>query len=283
MNVGVDIGGSKTLVVTGDDHYKIASSQKIPTPPSSDQAITEIIHLIERLASKQPVDSIAVAAPGPVDAKTGIISATNLGWKSVGIGEALTNHFAVPVVVENDAAAAALSEATIGAGRGYHNVLYITISTGVNAFLVQEGRVYHGAHGSEAGHMVIDPQGPECGCGGKGHWEALICGPAIKRRFGVFGWEIKDAEIWNAYAKDVAIGLHNLLTTESPDIVVMGGGVNVHFRKFEVFLKRHLLALHPLYPIPPIVPAKNMETAVAYGTLVLADRLVSEKPVATQL
>ncbi len=269
MYIGIDIGGSKILVVASDDARRIVRSQKIETPDTAAQGVMEIIHLVESIAGSAPIKSIFISSPGPVDRKRGMILKTpNMGWTPVRIVEQLQNHFHVPVGLEKDANSAALSEALIGAGARKPYVLYVTISTGVGTGMVIDGQIYHGAHDPEGGHSDILAEG---------HIETMeraVSGKAIKRRTGLYGYEITDEAMWDLIAKDMAIGLHNLITIWSPSVVVMGGGVNVHFAKFERFLRAHLAELNPIYPTPPIVPAKNMETAVAYGSLILAERLV---------
>jgi predicted NBD/HSP70 family sugar kinase len=268
MYIGVDIGGSKILVVAGNDRYEITRHQKIATPETSAQGVTEIIHLIEQVAASQPIQAIYVASPGPVDRKNGrILKTPNMDWEPVAITSAIKNHFKVPVGLEKDANAAALSEAILGAGRGCRYVLYVTVSTGVGTGVIINGEIYHGAHDPEGGHMDIAAEG------GNEEMETAVSGRGIKRRFGRFGYEITDPEVWDAFAKDLATGLHNLITTISPEVVVIGGGVGVHYEKFATQLKRHLEELHPIYPTPPIIPAKNLETAVAYGALILAAKI----------
>jgi predicted NBD/HSP70 family sugar kinase len=109
-------------------------------------------------------------------------------------------------------------------------------------------------------------------------FEYAASGKALIRRFGKAGYQITDPKVWDEFAKDLAVGLHNLIVVLSPSVVVIGGGVGVHFHKFEAFLRQHLVELQPAHydplPIPPIVPAQNMETAVAYGTLILASKLL---------
>ncbi|HSX41264.1 MAG TPA: ROK family protein [Candidatus Saccharimonadales bacterium] len=267
--IGVDIGASKILVVAGNSQPEIENSMKIATPDNGGQAVIEITHLIEQVAGGQPIAGIHVASPGPIDrAKGTILKTPNMNWEPLPIVEQLRNHFRVPVALEKDADAAALAEATIGAGKGQSSVLYVTISTGVGIGIVINGELYHGAHDPEGGHIQIMAEGKS------EELETAVAGPAMKRRFGQYGYEITDPKIWDEYAKDVATGLYDLIITLSPSIVVMGGGVNVHFRKFEQPLLMHLRALKPINPLPPIVPAKYMETAVAYGTLILASHLV---------
>lgn len=265
MYIGVDIGGSKILVVAGDAQHRIHRRAKIATPQTASQGVMEIIHLIEQVAGGEAVQAIGIASPGPIDRAQGrILKTPNMSWEPVDIVKQIHNHFNVPVNLEKDADAAALSEATIGAGKGHSPVLYITISTGVGTGLVIDGQIYHGAHDPEGGHQYIEAEG---------HIEKLetaVSGKAIKRRFKKYGYEIKDAKTWDRIAKDLALGIYNLITIMSPAVVVIGGGVGVHYHRFEKQLHTHLKSYAPLYPLPSIKPAKHMETAVAYGALILA-------------
>lgn len=268
MYIGVDIGGSKILVVAGNSKHEIVRHQKIKTPETSQQGVMEIIHLIEQVAGSDRVKSIFIASPGPIDRDKGrILKTPNMTWEPVSIVRRLKNHFQVPVGLEKDANAAALSEALIGAAKGQPNVLYITVSTGVGTGIIIDGQIYHGAHDPEGGHMLIHAENKN------EELEDAVSGKDLMRRFGLYGYQIKDGKIWDQFAYDLAIGIHNLILTISPNVVVLGGGVGVHFKKFEKYLLQHLEDIGPLYPNPPIKPAKNMETAVAYGTLILAARL----------
>ncbi len=277
MHIGVDIGGSKILVVGGTTAHEIVRQSKIKTPETGLEGMNEIIRMIEEVAGSDKIRAIAVATASPIDRKQGRIleSAPNMhGWRGTNLVDPIKARFKVPIYLENDAAAAALTEAHIGAGRTYPYVLYVTISTGIGTALVINGQPYRGRAGSlEAGHMIIDPEGPLCGCGGRGHFEAMIAGPAIRKRYGMYGYEITDPAVWNEIAGVLAIGFYNLIHAFAPSVIVIGGGVGVHYEKFHPHLVKHLEKLHPLYQLPPIVPAKYIETAVGYGALILASQL----------
>ncbi|HEX7260041.1 MAG TPA: ROK family protein [Candidatus Saccharimonadia bacterium] len=277
MHIGVDIGGSKILVVAGTSGHAILRQAKIKTPESGKAGMAEIIRMIEEVAGNDVIRAIAIATASPIDRKKGRIleSAPNMhGWRGTELVKPIKERFSVPIYLENDAAAAALTESHIGAGRNHPYVLYVTISTGIGTALVINGQPYRGGAGSlEAGHMIIDPNGPQCGCGGRGHFEAMVAGPAIRKRYGKYGYEITDPEIWDEIAGFIALGFYNLIHAYAPSVIVIGGGVGVHYEKFHPFLVKHLEKLHPLYPIPPIVPAKHIETAVGYGALILASQL----------
>lgn len=271
MYIAVDIGGSKILVALGNQQANLVDSIHFETPASFDDAMNQITAAIHKLSTGHHLEAIAVAGTGRLDFEQGIIlQPPNLPWRDANVKKPLQAEFNVPVVLENDADAAGLAEATLGAGVGHKVVLYLTISTGIGTGLIIDGKIYHGAHDTEGGHMTIDPTGPHCGCGGDGHFESIVSGKAIKRRFGVFAYQITDPNIWDQIAQDIAIGLGNLITIMSPDIVVMGGGVNVHWDKFHTPLLKYLKDRKLLYPLPKIVPAKYMETAVVYGCFLLA-------------
>jgi fructokinase len=270
MYIGVDIGGSKILVVAGNADHQITASRKIATPASAPQGIIEIVHLIEELAGTAPIKAIYIACPGPVDRQRGrILQTPNMGWEPTDLVGPIKTHFRVPVGLEKDANAAALSEAVLGAGQGCRYVLYVTVSTGIGTGIVIGGEIYHGAHDPEGGHITITAEGHN------EEFETAVSGRNIKRRYGKFGYQITDPQTWDAIAKDLAVGLHSLITAISPEVVVIGGGVGVHYQKFIEPLRQHLRELNPLYPLPAIVPAKHTETAVAYGTLILSERLAS--------
>jgi predicted NBD/HSP70 family sugar kinase len=274
MYIGVDIGGSKILVVAGTGEGHILRQAKIPTPETAAQGVMEIIHLIERVAAGETIRAIGVAAPGPVDRVRGRLFDTpprNLAWEPVAIGPQLTNHFGVPVALEHDATAAALAESVIGAAKGKRYVLYMTISTGVGLGVVIDGQPYHGFHDTEAANIYVNEDGEPR------EYEEVISGRALKRRFGKYGYQITDPKIWDEYAKDVAVGLNDLITVLSPEIVVIGGGVGVHLGRFHDFLVAHLKRLRRMYPLPPIVGARYVETGTVQGALILAEQLHPEK------
>jgi glucokinase len=129
---------------------------------------------------------VGIASPGPVDVSRGVVSeAPQLpGWKDVPLAELMGGRLGVPVIVENDATAAAIGENRYGAGRGSRYMIYITVSTGVGGGIIIDGNVYHGASGAagELGHIIIDIDGPPCGCGGRGCLESLASGTAIARK-----------------------------------------------------------------------------------------------------
>jgi len=139
---------------------------------------------IEGLAPSE-LAGIGIGAPGPLNPNTGIImEAANLpGWINVPMRTLVSEHFERPTFLGNDANLAALAEYSYGAARGIRDMVYLTISTGIGGGVIADGRLLLGTHGlaAEAGHVVIDPDGPRCSCGKRGHLESYSAGPAITR------------------------------------------------------------------------------------------------------
>lgn len=131
------------------------------------------------------IQSIAAACPGPMDPINGIIVAPpNIPeWRYFPLQEFLQTTFSIPVALNNDANLAALGELNFGAGKGFSDLIYLTISTGIGGGIILENKLFigPGGFGGEIGHITIDFQGPECSCGKTGHLEAFASGPSIVR------------------------------------------------------------------------------------------------------
>lgn len=191
--LAVDVGATKTLVTlrdaaSVDGPWRSAPVDRFATPRDPAAAADAIAASATRLLrahGRGPIAAAAVVAPGPLDAAAGRIDfSPNLGWRDVPFAGWLTARLGVPVALEDDATAAALGEAHGGAGRGADPFVYLTVSSGVGAGVVVDGRSLRGAHGlaGEVGHLVIDPDGPRCGCGRRGDVEAYAGGASLARR-----------------------------------------------------------------------------------------------------
>lgn len=187
--IAVDFGGTNIRAAYFPSPQPPPTSQnKTATLASEgpDSVITRLIQAIESQIPKDAVDlRIGIGAPGPLDPRSGvIISSPNLaGWTNIPLRDQLSEHFGVPVFLGNDANVAALGEWRFGAGQGTDNMIYLTISTGIGGGVIADGRLLLGARGlaGELGHLTIESNGPTCGCGIKGHIEAVAAGPAIAR------------------------------------------------------------------------------------------------------
>lgn len=190
--VGVDLGGTKIFTVLADQSAEILSEVRLDT--ESDRGMNVVLGNVYRSIDKVMVDAgvasaqmaaIGVGAPGPLDTGTGVIhEAPNLGWRDVPLGRLLTERYSVPVLLDNDANLAALGEKRYGAGRDAGDLVYITVSTGVGAGIIINNKIHHGHSDAagEIGHISVDPDGPECGCGSIGCLETLASGTALARQ-----------------------------------------------------------------------------------------------------
>ncbi len=183
--IACDIGGTQLRVATFDAvSGEMIQQKRIPTQAPGETAVERLMGLILELwPSEGHVRAIGAAAPGFVDPEKGIIFITpNIpGWNGLPLRQILEERFDVPVFLGNDANLAALGEWRFGAGMGYHHVLYLTISTGIGGGVVLNDRLLQGARGlaAEFGHITVEPDGPLCGCGKRGHLEALASGTGI--------------------------------------------------------------------------------------------------------
>ena len=161
-------------------------------PAGASQGVAAVKEAAQRLlafaaAEKRPVAGIGVAVPGAVDIATGVVlRATNLGWENLPLKETLEADLGVPVEVELDVRAAALGAMLSEVGGDVRDFVYVTIGTGIGAGIVINGKLHHGAHfcSGEIGHCVLVEDGPRCGCGQRGCFEALAAGAAIAERAG---------------------------------------------------------------------------------------------------
>jgi glucokinase len=185
LSVGVDVGGTKIAAgVVGEDGA-IVAELRAPTPTtSSDEILALIVSLIEKLRVDRNVESIGIGVPGLVDVSRSVIQFTpNLPWRHEPLAANVSAACGLPVILENDANAAAWAEAQFGAGRGHRNLVAITVGTGIGGGVVLDGRLFRGENGmaGEVGHMSLNPAGPLCNCGNHGCWESLASGRALVR------------------------------------------------------------------------------------------------------
>jgi glucokinase len=244
MIAALDIGGTKIAAGLVDEMGRVLASDQSPTVPEKgfDDALQRILTMLKSLQQRTgPIQGIGIGCTGPVDPFTGTIGTAELlrGWEGSPIVECLSCEFHVPVAMENDADAVALSEALWGPGRGAECLVYITIGTGIGGGIVRGGELYRGAAGAhpEIGHMAVDlGAGPRCYCGLTGCWESLASGRALEAWYGerLSGEDIcrrardgepKAHEAVERVARYIGIGLVNVVTVYCPDIVLLGGGV----------------------------------------------------------
>jgi glucokinase len=185
---GVDVGGTKTLVVVTDDLDRVLHEHAAPTDRSS--VVDQIAVLVDdaRRHLGQDIAAVGVAIPGHVDPGDGSVSmAVNLGITYLPLGSMLHSELGIPIFVEHDARAAALwlsEQVAGGSTQAPASIAYLAIGTGISAGIVLDGAVLRGdnSFAGEVGHTVADPEGVVCACGLRGCLETIAAGPGIARQ-----------------------------------------------------------------------------------------------------
>lgn len=257
LNVGIDIGGTKTNIGLVDDRGRVLFSEKMPTQADDPQGLAwQAKATVERLCgragvSMEDIHFIGAGVPGTVDIQTGLVSyCPNIKWFDVPMGEYLHQAFERRVVISQDSRNGALAEKTFGAGKPYTDLICITIGTGIGCGIILGGKVFHGAQNTagELGHTPIAKNGPECLCGNRGCLERYACGTAIfERAFAQYpdafeGREKRCEAVFDlAYEgdsrmlklieesmDDLAFAIANAVSLLSPQAIIISGGLCVH-------------------------------------------------------
>ncbi|WP_280715083.1 ROK family glucokinase [Kitasatospora sp. MAP5-34] len=185
--VGIDIGGTKVVAGVVDGEGKVLEKLRTETPhKSKSPKVVEdiIVELVLQLADRHDVHAVGIGAAGWVDAeRSRVLFSPHLNWRNEPLQEALSARLRFPVVVENDANAAAWAEWRFGAGRGEDHMVMLTLGTGIGGAVVRDGYVDRGKYGlaGEFGHMQVVPGGHRCPCGNRGCWEQYSSGNALVR------------------------------------------------------------------------------------------------------
>lgn len=185
LTIGVDIGGTKVLGGVVDPDGLVLAHTRRETP-ADDVAQTRdlIIEVVHELAALYPVEAVGIGAAGWIEAsRSTVLFAPNLAWRHEPLRAEVAAVVDLPIVVENDANAAAWAEFCFGAGRNTNDMVMITIGTGIGGGIVIGGELLRGVHGiaSELGHVNAVPGGHPCGCGRRGCLEQYASGNALVR------------------------------------------------------------------------------------------------------
>lgn len=182
---GIDVGGTKIAGGVVDEDGRVLEEQRVVSPATDAEAIEEAIAgLVADLRSRHDIATVGVGAAGYVDkARAVVLFAPNVAWRNEDLKGELEKRVELPVVIENDANAAAWGEFRYGAAHDAEDLLLVTVGTGVGGGLVLDGEVYRGANGvgAEIGHMRVVPNGILCGCGKHGCFEQYASGSALVR------------------------------------------------------------------------------------------------------
>ncbi len=264
MYLGVDVGGTKTLVASLTNAGVITEQQKFPTNPTYSLFLKELRESIESLAVKD-FQAGGIAVPGLIDRTRGIgLACGNLPWKRIPVEADLEHIIKAPVVVDNDANLAALSEAMLLKHK-YNVVLYATFGTGIGTGVIVNRQINPVYEDMEGGLMKLEFNNRLL------PWQDFASGKAIFKRFGKRMAEIEDAHTLKLISRDIALGLQSLIAIVQPEVIVLGGGVATYYDKFKPYLKSELKKYEtPLTKTPPIRKAQRPEEAVLYGCYDLA-------------
>ncbi|MSO43201.1 MAG: ROK family glucokinase [Candidatus Planktophila sp.] len=262
FTIGIDVGGTKVLGGVVDESGKVLATARKDTPRQGGSALMQTIaDIAKELMQQHRVESVGVSAAGFVssDRKTMLATPNIADWNGVDLDNTLTSLIGLPVIIENDANAAAWGEAKFGAGRNQDHMVMLTVGTGIGGGIVVNGVLYRGAFGTAAefGHMRVVPDGHLCGCGARGCFEqyasgnallryareAINASPEIARNLlsrgdgtvaGLTGAGITDAArdgdpvalaAFNTTAQWLGVGIATLSMLLDPACVVIGGGV----------------------------------------------------------
>ena len=185
LTIGIDLGGTKIAGGVVDEGGSILVQARRATPKRDAAAtVVAINDVVRELVAQHSVDSIGIGAAGFIDeTRSRVLFAPNLGWVDEPLRDQVEGLAGLPVVVENDALAAAWGEFRFGAGRGRTNLVLVTVGTGIGGGVIVDGRPLRGAYGvgSEIGHLQMVREGLVCGCGLLGCWEQYASGTALVR------------------------------------------------------------------------------------------------------
>lgn len=312
--IGVDLGGTNLLAVvsTREGEILIRKKEETRAGEGPEAVINQISENVDEVIGLQGIKKEQVLAAGVCAAgfynykKELIVESPNLkNWTRVSLGPALEEKLGLPVLVENDANAAAYGEYRRGAGQGSSHIIYITVSTGIGGGVIVDGKIFRGAQGyaGEIGHTTIDINGPRCTCGNQGCLETLASGTAIARKacevlavgkstkmLEVAAMEGREdvtarhvftaaqlgdeaaAEILKITLEYLGAGLASMANLFNPEIFVIGGGVSMSGDSFfqplkKVFCRR---AAGPVSETVGILPAALGDEAGITGVILLA-------------
>lgn len=295
FNLGIDIGGTSIKIGVTDQNHNIVYKDSFPTRSyaGSEGIMSDIKEKCRFIKERYNIVNVGVGCPGDKDdANVSILSAGNLPFRNVPVVKELSVVFDhCEVFLENDGNCALIAEWLVGSGKGRHDMVMITIGTGIGGGCIVNSDVLRGLHNDagELGHFVINPEGPKCGCGQKGCFEqfasatALIS--AVKKavaenpdsilaqcaKEGIDGSTAFQAclkgcstaeKVLDNYGRYLAIGINGLRYIFAPELITLAGGIT---RDGETLLKY----LRPHLQVPDIVKISSLGDAGIIGASLL--------------
>jgi glucokinase len=302
--IGIDMGGTKLLVVRVEDREIVA--RDVFSTPSSEM-LSSALAAVGELWSDDVV-GIGAGIAGLVRYPDGVfVWGPHVPGSEIPVRQRLADEFGVPAVVDNDANTALWAEVSLGAARDRDNVLLVTLGTGIGGAILVNGEVYRGSgYAGEWGHMIYQANGLQCDCGKRGCWETVASGPALARlgrefialnpdgnlaqtlRAGNFtpetitsaadGGDETARGLVSQVGAALGQGLCSLIAIFDPELVVVGGGLGSVGESLLGPARRVAAdALHggSHRPLPPIVVAELGPESGAVGAALLAARVAT--------
>jgi len=185
LAIGVDIGGTKIAAGLVSEKGELIESARHETPAGEPDEIAPVVaELVEQLRADHEIVGVGIGAAGFIDAaRQNVLFAPNINWVNEPLADQVHELVGLPVIVENDANAAAWGEFRFGAGEDTNDLLLVTVGTGIGGGIVHDGQLFRGGFGvaAEIGHMRVVREGVLCGCGQLGCWEQYGSGRALVR------------------------------------------------------------------------------------------------------
>ena len=248
-SIGVDLGGTNLRVAAIDPRGNVLERVSVPAHYENGPVpiVAQIVEIVQRVRTASPgiLRGVGIGVPGYINIDAGVVmGAANLpGFDGFPIRDEVQCHLATPILLENDANAAALGEKWLGAGRDVKNLILLTLGTGIGGGIVIDGKVLHGNHGmaGEFGHMTVIPDGNPCGCGNCGCLEKHASATAIAAmgRMMHFGREINSSQdvydlalegndrairVFEAMGRALGIAVANLINAFDFPLYLISGG-----------------------------------------------------------
>jgi glucokinase len=244
--LAIDVGGTKIAAGTVTATTLVASARtSTPATNDAEDVFAALIALTDTmLETTDSPTAIGIGCGGPMVWPQGQVSPLNIpAWRGFPLKDRLEEHYRLPVRIHNDAICLALAEHHVGAGQGHRNMLGMVISTGVGGGLILDGEVVNGHTGNagHVGHVIVEPQGRPCTCGGRGCLEAEARGPVLSAKARARGWTgdntmdlARDAEAGDSVAqavlaeagRHIGVAVASMVAALDITAVVIGGGVS---------------------------------------------------------
>ncbi|WP_418005829.1 ROK family protein [Mycobacterium sp. PDNC021] len=250
LTLALDVGGTKIAAALVDPDGALVHRAQLPTPHADREQVWATVDTLVGAAlgaaAGRPLRGVGVGSAGPIDVSAGTVSPLNISvWQQFPLVQRLAERTGLPVRLAGDVVCLAMGEQWRGAGQGARFLLGMVVSTGIGGGLVLDGAPYLGRTGNAGhiGHVVVDPDGPRCACGGQGCVEAVASGPHLARWAHEHGWDAPadadakaladaagrgDPVAVQAFARGadaIAVAIASAAAVCDLDLVVLGGGV----------------------------------------------------------